>query len=87
MPGHGHHTRAVDLAKNNDKRRGRIEAMRSLLDRCAYATKGSAAVGKPHPLIVGATDTLLEAGEEPIDLSPTPPRRAARRAGLDPDQD
>jgi hypothetical protein len=29
-------------------------------------------VGKPDPLIVGAADTLLEAGEEPTDLSPTP---------------
>jgi polyphosphate kinase 2 len=60
------------VVKNNDKRRGRLEAMRSLLDRCDYPAKDHAAVGKPDPLIVGAANTLLEAGEEPIDLSPTP---------------
>lgn len=87
VPGHGDRARAVDLMKNNDKRRGRIEAMRSLLDRCAYPTKGYAVVGKPHPLIVGATDTLLEAGEEPTDLSPTPLAGLHGGPGLHPDQD
>lgn len=60
------------VVKNNDKRRGRLEAMRSLLDRCDYPAKDHAAVGKPDPLIVGAANTLLEADEEPTDLSPTP---------------
>ncbi|MFC7882669.1 polyphosphate kinase 2 [Streptomyces sp. NPDC057376] len=60
------------VVKNNDKRRGRLEAMRSLLDRCDYPSKDDEAVGRPDPLIVGAADTLLEAGEEPVDLSPTP---------------
>ncbi|MFI9155454.1 polyphosphate kinase 2 [Streptomyces sp. NPDC053367] len=60
------------VVKSNDKRRGRLEAMRSLLDRCDYPAKDPQAVGRPDPLIVGAADTLLEAGEEPTDLSPTP---------------
>ncbi|MFE1025667.1 polyphosphate kinase 2 [Streptomyces sp. NPDC058818] len=60
------------VVKNNDKRRGRLEAMRSLLDRCDYPAKDDEAVGSPDPLIVGAADTLLEPGEEPVDLSPTP---------------
>ncbi|WP_166024604.1 MULTISPECIES: polyphosphate kinase 2 [Streptomyces] len=60
------------VVKNNDKRRGRLEAMRSLLDRCDYPAKDHTAVGKPDPLIVGSADTLLEPGEEPADLSPTP---------------
>ncbi|MFE6529837.1 polyphosphate kinase 2 [Streptomyces rochei] len=60
------------VVKTNDKRRGRLEAMRSLLDRCDYPAKDGSAVGRPDPLIVGAADTLLEAGEEPADLSPTP---------------
>ncbi|MCC8450320.1 polyphosphate kinase 2 [Streptomyces rochei] len=60
------------VVKTNDKRRGRLEAIRSLLDRCDYPAKDSSAVGRPDPLIVGAADTLLEAGEEPADLSPTP---------------
>ncbi|BFO18767.1 polyphosphate kinase 2 [Streptomyces sp. KM77-8] len=60
------------VVKNNDKRRGRLEAMRSLLDRCDYAAKDREALGSPDPLIVGSADTLLEAGEEPAVLSPTP---------------
>jgi polyphosphate kinase 2 len=60
------------VIKNNDKRRGRLEAMRHLLLRCDYAAKDEAAVGKADPRIIGAADTLLESGEEPTDLSPTP---------------
>ncbi|CAL9661163.1 polyphosphate kinase 2 [Streptomyces griseomycini] len=60
------------VVKNNDKRRGRLEAMRSLLDRCDYPAKDHEALGRPDPLIVGSADTLLEAGEEPAALSPTP---------------
>ncbi|MGA4944710.1 MULTISPECIES: polyphosphate kinase 2 [Streptomyces] len=60
------------VVKNNDKRRGRLEAMRSLLSRVDYANKDEEAVGTPDPLIVGAADTLLEPGEETTDLSPTP---------------
>ncbi|MFD5102804.1 polyphosphate kinase 2 [Streptomyces albidochromogenes] len=60
------------VVKSNDKRRGRLEAMRSLLSRIDYASKDTEAVGKPDPLIVGAADTLLEPGEEPTSLSPTP---------------
>ncbi|MFF4274241.1 polyphosphate kinase 2 [Streptomyces sp. NPDC001536] len=60
------------VVKNNDKRRGRLEAMRSLLHLYEYPGKAPEAVGKPDPLVVGAADTLLEAGEEPADLSPTP---------------
>lgn len=60
------------VVKTNDKRRGRLEAMRSLLWRLDYTSKDEAAVGRPDPLIVGAADTLLETGEEPADLSPTP---------------
>ncbi|AZM92720.1 polyphosphate kinase 2 [Streptomyces sp. W1SF4] len=60
------------VVKTNDKRRGRLEAMRSLLWRVDYDRKDEGAVGRPDPLIVGAADTLLEAGEGPTDLSPTP---------------
>ncbi|MEV4948941.1 polyphosphate kinase 2 [Streptomyces sp. NPDC053755] len=60
------------VVKSNDKRRGRLEAMRSLLRRIDYASKDHEAVGEPDPLIVGAADTLLEAGEETSALSPTP---------------
>ncbi|WP_434099660.1 polyphosphate kinase 2 [Streptomyces minutiscleroticus] len=60
------------VVKNNDKRRGRLEAMRHLLLRCDYASKDEEAVGAADPRIIGAANTLLEHGEEPTDLSPTP---------------
>ncbi|WP_121745322.1 polyphosphate kinase 2 [Streptomyces sp. E2N166] len=73
------------VVKNNDKRRGRLEAMRSLLDRFDYPAKDDEAVGSPDPLIVGAADTLLEAGEEPVDLSPTPLAGRGDGPGTHPD--
>ncbi|MGV9572351.1 hypothetical protein ACWDRX_23685, partial [Streptomyces nigra] len=42
-------------------------------------------VGTPDPLIVGAADTLLEAGEEATDLSPTPLFPGAEGPGKHPD--
>ncbi|RST09556.1 polyphosphate kinase 2 [Streptomyces sp. WAC05374] len=73
------------VVKSNDKRRGRLEAMRSLLWRVDYDNKDAEAVGEPDPLIVGAADTLLEPGEEPADLSPTPLAGPPARPGLHPD--
>ncbi|MFJ1565699.1 polyphosphate kinase 2 [Streptomyces erythrochromogenes] len=72
------------VVKSNDKRRGRLEAIRSLLWRTDYDRKDEAAVGRPDPLIVGAADTLLEAGEEPSDLSPTPLAGPSVGPGLHP---
>ncbi|HET9141660.1 polyphosphate kinase 2 [Actinophytocola sp.] len=60
------------VVKSNDKRRARLEAMRSVLARFAYDDKDSEAIGVPDPRIVGAAATLLEAGEDDTDLSPTP---------------
>ncbi|MFF4331349.1 polyphosphate kinase 2 [Streptomyces sp. NPDC001591] len=60
------------VVKSNDKRRARLEAIRSLLWRVDYDNRDDKAVGCPDPLIVGAADTLLEAGEDPTHLSPTP---------------
>ncbi|WP_405827304.1 polyphosphate kinase 2 [Streptomyces sp. NBC_00105] len=60
------------VVKSNDKRRGRLEAMRSLLSRIDYDRKEETAVGRPDTLIIGTADTLLEPSEEPTDLSPTP---------------
>ncbi|MGW3820193.1 polyphosphate kinase 2 [Streptomyces sp. NPDC005046] len=60
------------VVKSNDKRRARLEAMRSLLARIHYTSKSTEAVGTPDPLIVGPADTLLEPGEEESVLSPTP---------------
>lgn len=73
------------VVKTNDKRRGRLEAIRSLLWRIDYDRKDEEAVGRPDPLIVGAADTLLEAGEEPAALSPTPLAGPPLGPGLHPD--
>ncbi|MYR66366.1 polyphosphate kinase 2 [Streptomyces sp. SID8360] len=59
------------VVKSNDKRRARLEAMRSLLARVDYAAKDAGAVGRPDPLVVGPAATLLEPGEEDSELSPT----------------
>ncbi len=48
------------VVKSNDKKRGRIEAMRYVLSRFDYPGKDAQAVGTPDPLIVGPPDTVLE---------------------------
>ncbi len=60
------------VVKSNDKKRARIEAMRSVLARFEYADKDLDVVGTPDPRIVGAASTLLEEGEDAATLSPTP---------------
>ncbi|MFF3020173.1 polyphosphate kinase 2 [Streptomyces sp. NPDC057939] len=73
------------VVKSNDKRRGRLEAMRSLLWRIDYDRKDESAVGEPDPLIVGSADTLLETGEEAASvLSPTPLAGPPTGPGLHP---
>ncbi|WP_424217295.1 polyphosphate kinase 2 (plasmid) [Streptomyces sp. BI20] len=66
------------VVKTNDKRRGRLEAMRSLLRGIDYADKDHDAVGTPDALIVGRAETLLEPGEDLAALSPTPLAHPAR---------
>ncbi|ATE53497.1 polyphosphate kinase 2 [Actinosynnema pretiosum] len=60
------------VVKSNDKKRARIEAMRSVLARCDYPDKDREAVGEPDLRIIGAAATLLEEGEDESSLSPTP---------------
>ncbi|MFJ9637991.1 polyphosphate kinase 2 [Streptomyces sp. NPDC101178] len=74
------------VVKSNDKKRGRLEAMRSLLWRFDYDSKDDKAVGTPDPLIIGAADTLLEPGEERSDLSPTPLATRAHGPGDHPER-
>ncbi|MFF3617022.1 polyphosphate kinase 2 [Streptomyces sp. NPDC002580] len=72
------------VVKSNDKRRARLEAMRSLLCRIDYRNKDFGAVGMPDPLIIGPADTLLEPGEEDTALSPTPLARHPEGPGKHP---
>jgi polyphosphate kinase len=49
------------VVKGNDKRRGRVEAMRHILSLVEYAGKRHDVVGRPDPLIVGRP-RLVDAG-------------------------
>ncbi|WP_329792327.1 polyphosphate kinase 2 [Lentzea sp. DG1S-22] len=60
------------VVKSNDKKRARIEAMRSVLSRFDYTDKDEEAIGTPDVRIVGPAATLLEEGEDDTALSPTP---------------
>ncbi|HEX4829956.1 MAG TPA: polyphosphate kinase 2 [Trebonia sp.] len=48
------------VVKSNDKKRGRLEAMRHVLSKFDYAGKDTGIVGKPDPEIVGGARELLE---------------------------
>jgi polyphosphate kinase len=66
------HTRQAPwtVVRSNDKKRARLESMRSLLARFDYDGKDHQTVADPDPQIVGAPASLHEYDEE--DLSPTP---------------
>jgi polyphosphate kinase 2 len=49
------------VVKSNDKKRARIEAMRYVLSRFAYAGRDNDVVGVPDPLIVGPASLVIEA--------------------------
>jgi polyphosphate kinase 2 len=51
------------VVKSNDKRRGRLEAMRHVLSLFDYADKDEELVGAPDPLIVGPAADVYEKGE------------------------
>jgi polyphosphate kinase 2 len=48
------------VVKSNDKKRGRIEAMRHVLDRFDYDDKDEDVVGAPDPRIVGSPDEVYD---------------------------
>jgi polyphosphate kinase 2 len=52
------------VVRSNDKKRGRIEAMRYLLSRLDYPEKDHEIVGTPDPLIVGPPTEIYETGED-----------------------
>jgi polyphosphate kinase 2 len=58
------------VIRSNDKKRARIEAMRSLLSGIDYDRKDHDVVGRPDPLVVGAPADMREL--DPRKLSPTP---------------
>jgi polyphosphate kinase len=68
------------VIRSNDKKRARVEAMRSLLVGIDYDDKDPEIVGHPDPKIVGRPANLHEIGDG--ELSPTP---IARVLGFDPE--
>ncbi|SDF73962.1 polyphosphate kinase 2, PA0141 family [Lentzea fradiae] len=75
------------VVKSNDKKRARIEAMRSVLARFDYADKDHEVVGVPDARVVGPAATLLEEGEDETALSPTPIASVPRHGpGLHPEE-
>jgi polyphosphate kinase 2 len=51
------------VVKGNDKKRGRLEAMRHVLSLFEYTDKDHAAIGSPDPLIIGPAADVFEQGE------------------------
>jgi polyphosphate kinase 2 len=51
------------VVRSNDKKRGRIEAMRYILSKLDYPDKDPSLVGIPDPLIVGPPSEIYETGE------------------------
>jgi len=51
------------VVKSNDKRRGRLNAMRHVLSAVDYEGKDPGVVGTPDPLIVGRASSVFEIGE------------------------
>ena len=60
------------VVKSNDKKRGRLEAMRHVLTTMDYPGKDLEVVGKPDPLIVGPASQVFEQGEEELARRPFP---------------
>jgi polyphosphate kinase 2 len=63
-----HHTHSAHapwtVVRSNDKKRGRLEAMRFVLNRLPYTDKDEDVVGRPDPLIVGPPSIVdPDAGE------------------------
>jgi polyphosphate kinase 2 len=51
------------VVKSNDKKRGRLEAMRHVLSLFDYADKDAAVIARPDPLIIGPAADVFEQGE------------------------
>ncbi|WP_410811373.1 polyphosphate kinase 2 [Micromonospora sp. 067-2] len=60
------------VVKSNDKKRGRIEAIRHVLHRFDYTDKDPEVVGTPDPLIIGPAGLDLNPEEEIVPVFPRP---------------
>lgn len=58
------------MVRSNDKKRGRLEAMRFLLNRLDYPEKDHAVVGYPNPAIVGSPDVVDHDAGESVPATP-----------------
>ncbi len=58
------------VIKSNDKKRGRVNALRYVLSQLDYDGRDVDAIGEPDPLIVGPAASVFERGEQPQRLFP-----------------
>jgi polyphosphate kinase len=58
------------VVKSNDKKRGRLEAMRHVLHLFEYENRDHELVGRPDPNIVGPASSVYEHGEQGSRLFP-----------------
>jgi len=65
------------VVRSNDKKRGRVEAIRWVLHNLDYPDKNTDVVGIPDPFIVGPPEVVYEHDEAPHG----PPRRTTARGG------
>ena len=61
------------VVRSNDKKRGRVEAMRWFLSQLDYPGKDTSIIGTPDPLIVGPPSAIYETDELPEEGVPSPP--------------
>jgi polyphosphate kinase 2 len=65
------------VIKSNDKKRGRLEAMRHVLSRLDYTGRREDVVGHPDPLIVVSASDVLDDDEDELSVArPDRPSRA-----------
>jgi polyphosphate kinase 2 len=58
------------VVKTNDKKRGRVEAMRHVLNRFDYEGKDTEIVGRPDPRIIGPAGLDLSPEMQPVHIFP-----------------
>jgi len=52
------------VVKSNDKKRGRLEAMRHVLGQFDYPDRDATVVDTPDPLVVGLASDVFEQAEQ-----------------------
>lgn len=67
------------IIKSNDKKRARLNCMRHFLNSLPYSGKDQTVVGKPDPLIVGASHDVIGRSDHILGKSLHPDQQKARK--------